>query len=249
MNPGEELRDYIAVMYPVGKGSAAERMDFDLQGDGELLSLIHSSLINYLVRRLVVTAEYHRRTYTGEWKTRLRKYLRDYTRIPDKHHTPLLELLSRCLSAKDEPITDGTRNKVKKSERDKGHGCYVCGGSMDYGKPNQPNSHTLDHLWPNALGGSSDEENLRGACQICNSSVKQDFIDASDYHYEEISLVSGDHWNGHHRGAVFSRTKFRCGYCDQPAYRVGKLKVGRREDEDSWHFLNLAPYCPTHFQG
>jgi hypothetical protein len=77
MNPGEELRDYIPVMYPVGKGSAAERMDSDLQGDGELSSLIHSSLINYLVRRLVVTAEYRRRTYPDEWKTRLRKYLRE----------------------------------------------------------------------------------------------------------------------------------------------------------------------------
>src|SRR5437667_12649098 len=117
MNPGEELRDYIAGMYPVGRGSAVEKMDSDLQADGELLGLFHSSLLNYLVRRLVVTAEYYRRAYPGEWKIRLRNYLRDYTRIPDKHHTPILELLSRCLSARDEGITDGTRNKIKKLQR------------------------------------------------------------------------------------------------------------------------------------
>jgi 5-methylcytosine-specific restriction endonuclease McrA len=254
MNPGEELRDYIAEMYPVGKASTAEKMDFDLGADGELLSLFHSGLINYLVRRLVVTAEYHRRTYDSEWKTRLRKYLRDYTRFHDKHHTPLLELLSRCLSAKDETITGTEKNRIKKEARANGDGCYVCGRAMDYLVANQPNSYTMDHIWPSALGGSSEGENLKGACQICNTSVKRDFLDASDYHFEEISLVSGtDLWNEfsgrarHYRGAVFFQTDFKCAYCGQPAVRVGDLKVGRREDDDSWHFLNLAPYCPNHF--
>lgn len=254
MNPGEQLRDYMSAMYPVGKASTAERMDHDLQADGELLTLFHSSMINYLVRRLIITAEYHRRRYGSEWKIRLRRYFSDYTRFHDKHHTPLLELLSRCLSARDEEITTTERSRIKNEARKRGDGCYVCGRTLDYLVGNQPNSFTLDHIWPSALGGASEWDNLKGICLVCNTSVKRDFLEGSDYHFEEISLPSGtDLWNPtsgrgrHYRGAVFFHNDFKCGYCDQPAERVGELKVGQREEDDSWHFLNLAPFCPVHF--
>lgn len=46
--------------------------------------------------------------------------------------------------------------------------CYVCGVALQ-----QP--YSLDHLWPRAFGGVSDEDNLLPVCEPCNG-LKMDRI-------------------------------------------------------------------------
>lgn len=55
--------------------------------------------------------------------------------------------------------------------------CYLCGCSLNFhlGSVHQSNDITLDHLWPQAYGGDSDEENLLPACRVCNQDKKRDF--------------------------------------------------------------------------
>lgn len=45
--------------------------------------------------------------------------------------------------------------------------CYLCGTAMDFDADDH-RAFTLDHVWPRAYGGNSDEENLLGACRACN---------------------------------------------------------------------------------
>jgi 5-methylcytosine-specific restriction endonuclease McrA len=158
-------------------------MDGDLMSDGKLLNLFYSSCINYLVRRMITTAEFYRRKYPSEWKLKLRKFLRDYTRYKDKHIDALVTLLSRCLSVRGTDPADVDRRRLKREAQERGYNCHICGEEMDYTDDTMWNHATVDHLWPTALGGLSHFDNLLLGCKRCNNEHKQDYLDASDYHY------------------------------------------------------------------
>ncbi len=260
INPGQELREFLIRLYPLeqirdmsrGGRTFLQKMDYDLMSDETLSNTFYSSCINYLVRRLITTAEYFRRKYPDEWRLELRRFFRNYTRYKDRDINDLTLLLSKCLSAYDSNPSDSVKAMMRKEAKNKRH-CYICGEDMDYENANGLNSATIDHVWPRAMGGLSHNENLLVACQQCNNKHKKDFMDASDYHYEEIALVSDrsdphftNEMNRQYRVAVYARTEFTCAVCGQPAYRVGKLEVGRIEAQDSWHFLNLQAYCLGH---
>src|SRR5256885_9635856 len=100
-NPGQELKDFLTELYPSDANTFLERMDSDLMSDGKLVNVFYSSCINYLVRRLITTAEFYRRKYPSEWKLKLRKFLRNYTRYRDRQIDTLILLLSKCLAARD----------------------------------------------------------------------------------------------------------------------------------------------------
>ena len=102
------------------------------------------------------------------------------------------------------------------------------------------------------MGGLNERENIRVACGKCNNKLKRNRIDYRDYHYEEISLSSteGDdsflaELEAQYRVAIYAKSLYTCASCGQPADRVGKLRVGRIDEADSWHFLNLVAYCVT----
>jgi 5-methylcytosine-specific restriction endonuclease McrA len=252
-NPGQELRDFLTELNPIGTNTFLEKMDNDLMSDGKLVNTFYSSCINYLVRRLITTAEFYRRKYPSEWKLRLRKFLRDYTRYRDRHIDTLILLLSKCLSARDASPADVDKRRLRREAQRHGYNCYICGEEMDYVDSEIWNYATVDHMWPTALGGLSDFDNLMLGCKRCNNEHKQDYLDASDYHYEEMSLVSDqgdDNFSSEmkrkYRVAINAKTEWSCTVCGQPAYRVGTLELGRIEPEDSWHFLNVEPYCARH---
>lgn len=70
--------------------------------------------------------------------------------------------------------------------------CYLCGVELDY-DPTDLKAHdrfTLDHVWPQAYGGDSSEENLLPACAACN--VRKAHT-ASWSLYPIQSLIVGTH--------------------------------------------------------
>jgi len=69
------------------------------------------------------------------------------------------------------------REEVYSANKEKNGGglkCDICGDKMERsgkdrsGVTPKPNSATIDHTHPRSRGGSSDKENLRGACRKCN---------------------------------------------------------------------------------
>lgn len=256
INPGKELQNFLTELYSLQSGNFLQKIDDDLMSGGELYELFYTSCINYLVRRFITTAEYFRRKYDPEdfgdkhYRDKLREYLRDYTNYRDKFIDRLVLLLDRCLTTSDDEPTDHVKARLKRKAREAGQFCFVCGEELDYTNSNPKLSATVDHIWPRSMGGGSHTDNLQVACQRCNNNIKKDFIDASDYHYEEISLVSPSYdeyirreRNRSYEVAIFAKTQFTCAGCGQPAHRVGKLQIGRKEPGDSWHFLNLVAYC------
>lgn len=258
-NPGEVLRGFLVNIYPLKEHTFVHEMDDDFMSDGELVKTFYYSCINYLVRRLITTAEHYRRRFppdlhgSNRYKSELKKFLKDYTRYNDRQLDKLVTLLHECLAASDRLPSPTTISKKRARASEQNHYCYICGREVNYQHSGEHNNATIDHIWPRAMGGLSDNDNLQVACEACNSRYKKDYIDAADFHFEEISLIStsyeeysGKEKNRAYEVAVFARTNYKCAVCGQPAYRLGELKIGRIEPNDSWHFLNLQAYCSEH---
>ncbi|MDZ4721613.1 MAG: HNH endonuclease [Roseiflexaceae bacterium] len=235
-----------------GASSFVQELDNYLAADGQLEDLIYHSCLNYLVRRLINTARYLYSQH-GEYnfKVELRKYLRDYTRYSDRQKTEIGYALEKCLRYMDETENaEGDMNFRRAEAKRFNHNCYICGGALEYGGTNPDKIATADHVWPRSMGGLNDRDNIKIACGKCNNKIKRNRIDHYDYHYEAISLSSteGDtnflsELEAQYRVAVYAKSLYNCTICGQPAYRVGKLVVGRIDEADSWHFLNLVAYC------
>jgi 5-methylcytosine-specific restriction endonuclease McrA/ribosomal protein S14 len=260
INPGENLVSLLKKLYPQNSPAFLRKMDSDLMCEGEFENIVFMSCINYIARRLITTAGYfHRKfpptTYGPErYRSELRRHLKDYTRLKDDAIASLTRTLDECLSVSEDYPTEHEIKRIKRDARNGGRNCYICGTTLDYQSPNLWNTASIDHKWPRAMGGSSEMSNLEVACRKCNNDLKRNFVDASDFHFEEISLVSASseeynrkEKNRHYEVAIFVKNQYRCAVCGQPAHRVGQLHMGRIDLSDSWHFLNLTAYCSEHY--
>jgi hypothetical protein len=251
-NPGQKLQALLMEIYPFEHTSMGEKMDFDIRADGEFEKLLYFSSINYLVRRFITTAKFFYRKYPrkdyGEdrFRLELEKYFNDFTGYKVKLEEIIIILVS-CVENSEKKLSPGQKKKIEVTEKDAN--CYICGEEYN----NSPHGAlTIDHVWPKALGGDGSRGNLRGAHSVCNNQYKQDFIDSSDFHYEEISLVHvsrAEYYlsrNNQYETAIFSKTNYCCSVCGKSAQEIGKLYIGRKDPNDSWHFLNLLAFCVQH---
>ena len=260
INPGEKLREFIKKLFPadVKKDSFISRIDYLLQADGELIDLVYNSTINYVLRRLIVTADYFQRKCKKEGKgdekfiTDLRAFLKDDMHFPEKHIGPIFVLIRECLNKRNAQVAESTKHEIRKRARKNNKACYICGGGLEFDIGDLYNSVQVEHKWPKAMGGSSDNFNLEVACQKCNCK-KSDYIDASDFHYEKICLVSDandQHFSTEMKReyelALWAKTEFKCFRCGKSAADAGKLKFARKNPNDSWHFLNMEIFCEKH---
>lgn len=259
-NPGKILQGLLKEIYPLdntGSKSFVHSIDNALMAEGEFFQLVYESSINHLVRRLITSAEHLRRKYDlypDDSVSEIRKFLRDFTHIPPSQREKIVTLLVECLRERDRKISLKLKDSIRKEAQSRGANCYLCGCEIDFERTDAPrfNSLTLDHLWPRKMGGKSLESNLKIACKRCNE-LKGDYIDASDFHYEEICLVTNEkdesfnvEFRREYKIAVLAKSDFKCMICGKPAERVGELQFARREPSDSWHFLNVDAYCSEH---
>jgi 5-methylcytosine-specific restriction endonuclease McrA len=143
-----------------------------------------------------------------------------------------------------------TRIKRKKIIQSKiqEHGelfCYICGKSLTNEEAE------IEHMWPKAMGGTEKDHNLKVSCKHCNK-YKQDYIDASDFHYEEICIAQEEGENSFsgnfkrlYKIALWAKNNYSCILCGTTAESVGRLKFVRKNSRDSWHFLNIDAYCES----
>lgn len=86
------------------------------------------------------------------------------------HYSLVGELYTRLLPAVRsalQTISPGVRHAVEGFTRRVMPYCYLCGTDGEVGGDG-PSGLTLDHVWPRAYGGDSEEENLLPACGSCN---------------------------------------------------------------------------------
>lgn len=255
INPGERLRDYLKEIFPLqaeSKASFVDRIDEGIKAEGELTKLVYESTVNYLLRRLINTAEFLRRRYeTDEYPEsffidELRKFLREELRLNSTEVEKIFSMLLVCLSIKKQSRKHKKKRILKQYlQANNELLCYICGRAL------VEEEAQIEHLWPKAMGGLERELNLKIACPQCNCE-KWNYIDSSDFHYEEICLIGDEEANDEsfqkefkrvYKIASWSKNNYKCILCDLPTNQVGKLKLVRKNLNDSWHFLNVDAIC------
>jgi hypothetical protein len=84
----------------------------------------------------------------------------------DFHSVPALrERLKPAIQAARSRISPATRRAVRGWAERVFPRCYLCSSTIDF---SDDGGWTLDHVWPQAYGGDSEEENLLPACRKCN---------------------------------------------------------------------------------
>jgi len=260
INPGLQLRRVLEELYPYDKdkGGVFVEIDYAIMADGEFSRLLYDSSINYLIRRLITTSEYIKRRFdiddypSGTYVEKIKEHLKDFTQIPYTHREKVQGILLECLRLRKGNPSQATKDRLFRQSCSRDLRCYICGGEINYKQRKKYNSFEVEHIWPKSLGGRNEGENLTGACCKCNSS-KRDYLDASDFHYEEISLVSTEgessfstEFTWDYRVAVLAQHEYKCVLCKKDAQTVGDLHFARRETSDSWHYLNIDVYCSKH---
>lgn len=275
VNPGKELRNFLKSLYPLdsfARSSAADLLgdknnklsfihyiDHDIKAEGEFLILLHESIINYLARRFINTAEYLRRKLSKNSEddaisinfiNELRVYITENTRLRKQDYEKLLILLERCLDAKDKNLKTSIKKRIKERDGKLEMRCYICGESLSTN--DNKDEIMIDHIFPRSMGGATEEYNLKVSCRYCNK-AKKNYIDSSDFHYEKICLITDKDDNSfkselekEYKIAILSKNKYGCKICGKLASEVGKLNFGRLNTNDSWHFLNIDSYCDDH---
>jgi 5-methylcytosine-specific restriction endonuclease McrA len=280
-NPGQQLRDFLKQIYPfdlddinaVENNFFVYKIDNALIAEGNFANLLYESSINYILRRLINTAEYLRRKYEsdtfppGKFLVELRRFITDHTRINSDDAEKIIALLNLCVEAKNKKLKPSRKKRIVRNAKSNNElSCYICGKALtseeveiktikenqtDNNLPNQEEVQ-IEHIWPRAMGGATEDFNLKISCSYCNNK-KQNYIDASDFHYEQISLVSDKNdeffsteLKREYKIAIWSKSNYSCSVCGKPALSVGRLNFGRLNPNDSWHFLNIEAYCDKH---
>ncbi|XGV96540.1 MAG: HNH endonuclease [Leptolyngbya sp. BL-A-14] len=257
VNPGLELKKLLEKIYPIDADIDSNQTNFiraiddSLKSEGSLVELVYESLIRYLIRRLINTSEFIRRIYqTDEYPDefyveKIREFLQAETKFQSEDSEKLLVILQLCLAEKNKNRKSVNPTKLISEfypDPEK-IACYICGKSLTL------NEVEIEHEWPKTMGGSYVKENLRISCNDCNK-VKENFIDGSDFHYEHISLAL-DEKDKHfkfvfqrpYKVAICSKNGYSCATCGKPATLAGRLNFIRKNEGDSWHFLNIDTIC------
>ncbi|PSB67164.1 hypothetical protein C7B61_07635, partial [filamentous cyanobacterium CCP1] len=238
LTPGEQLKEVLKELYPFKKKDLVNSflMDIDnaLMAEGEYLEITYESHINYFLRRLIATSEYLYRKYdprsypSDRYIREIRNFLSNSTRIPGSKLEKILTLLLECIRESRKEPSDTLKRNLLREAQNQGRRCYICGSSLDFtsaGRDNW-NSAIVEHVWPRAMGGDSEPRNLRVSCKRC-SEIKENYIDANDFHYEKICLVNHDKGRGEflrefnwvYRVAVLTKSEYKCVICGkEPAY-------------------------------
>jgi len=254
--PLHELKALLKEEYFDDKKSYLNQADRDFNADGQINDLFYGSFINFLIRRLITATIYIHKKYAplgdGRIKGELRSYIQYYTAFNGQKKDKLVDILFRCVEASFDDFNKDDKKAAKFQAKKHDWKCFACGCELDLDDEQVDNYATNDHNWPKGFGGLSELGNLRLLCKPCNNQFKKDYIDVSDYHYEEIALrhltyadfeKEEKKYNRRFEFVVLAKSNFSCVGCKLPAYKVGELKMGRLETDDSWHFLNLGAYC------
>lgn len=95
--------------------------------------------------------------------------------IPQSEIPSVLRSTIEAVRAAEHDFTDREMKRLRSAAKSRGVQCYMCGGKIDYdGTGHEWEAYTLDHVWPQAYGGDSIDENALPACQGCNEK-KSDF--------------------------------------------------------------------------
>lgn len=129
----------------------------------------------HVMRRLLRFWEAERQI-TGQESQYVRKvasYIRNdvFTSLGDQDIARLARAVIAAEKSCNQPISRSVRSRVVGGQQQLR--CYLCSAALSPSAPEgQPGFLTLEHLWPQSVGGDSIEENLLPACSRCQDTTK-----------------------------------------------------------------------------
>lgn len=266
LNPGEELKKYLKVLVPKGSLFSDEdleesdyisRIDYYFKHESEYFDLVYESSINFLLRRLIKSAHYFKKKseklddYSHLDNTR--NYLEENTRFGEEEIERILVLLDIIINYSKRTPSPGTKKSLLRKAREDDLPCYICGRAIDFNDCKSWEFVQIEHCWPQKMGGANTPFNLKIACRKCNSN-KEEYIDSSDFHYEHIAYktileenINHVEFKYPHKLAIWAKSNFSCTICERSAAEVGALKLGRKNKDDTWHYMNIVAFCDEHY--
>ena len=172
----------------------------------------------------------------------------------------LARLVKESVIASNHGISRTLRTSMIGWSKTKHPMCYMCGVQLNQHLQSENprfDDITLDHIWPQAYGGDSIEENLLPACRACNSDKKQDYPTwaGCDIH----TLIIGDRPSeealrsvgGRFKFALHNRAVRRLANRDGISLRRSYVRIGcwttepwLLDEEEIGDFFNLENYQP-----
>ena len=144
-------------------------------GRPEFGSYLRGAAAIHVMRRLLRFWEAER-PITGQESQYVRKlasYIRDevLTSLGEENASRLARSVIAAEKSCNQSISRSVRSRVI-DRRNTVH-CYLCSAALSPQAPEgQPGFLTLEHLWPQSVGGDSIEENLLPACVRCQDTTK-----------------------------------------------------------------------------
>lgn len=264
-NPGKILYNKLSEYFKKPEEYGSRNMDFIQVADNffggsqETLDAFQSSILNYVVRRLIymtkALVKSDSENTREEWEREFEEKVLSRLLVPDPLIEPVKGLLWQSIKENRER-GEGAKNRVYEKSEEENRPCNVCGRSVSYKKDQSPKA-SLDHIWPVELGGSTVDDNLVILCDACNT-LKCNHIDAFDFHFERsMTVLEKDHPQFEkffREGRAFSilwHTHGKCIVCNNPV-RVDTSKnfseslIKIDSESDFFHFFNSGFVCPDH---
>jgi 5-methylcytosine-specific restriction endonuclease McrA len=248
-NPGKNLFEWLQRHFRIRGAEpsgwvkkVAEEMSYE--GLDEFLRM---ATLKMILRRLIATRELYEREKRGGGDP-ANAFLKDFIRptfaIGETECSRLSNLVEEAHLAYHSEIPPSLKRKAREEVRQRGACCAICGEKLraerDGSTKKQSSTTrkeprescatpsdgwdyvTLDHIWPRALGGPAIKENLRFACQRCNS-LRKDMIGLCDTDFQlfHVRVPSGDdsyskEFSRKYRMAVADDFNQMCEVCHLP---------------------------------
>lgn len=215
-----------------------------------------------VLRRLIWNVAWYTETYGGKRLATVELYEQEYLLghfgFDPRERRELSKLAFNAFDASLTAIPDAQRLRLLGQAVDNQERCRLCGKEIDFADKNKPLSFSLDHIWPRALGGESEEWNLQIAHQICNKR-RQNLLEASDTHYEHFHVKEpwtaderDSYWkelNWEFRFASLLRAGFKCEVCRVavPLHQLeGSLHYSTKSRAENLNIFNVQVTCDKH---
>jgi len=183
----------LRIIYERVRVEASLINDADIQRDLRLRTTHH--IFSRIVRLGVFLAKRHKRSDVVSFDEIYRDQLRDLLDVDDELFARIFYLgrrIAEYVLREGGELSPAKIKRVRRFARENQHNCKFCGAPLEFEEGKRAeNSLEIDHLFAQALGGTSHKSNLAATCNRCNK-LKDSRLSFVDIYHETFALVTED---------------------------------------------------------
>lgn len=191
VNPGLQLKAWLHKRYRRSEGpSWVEQVTNDFATD-ELADRLFDGTMYLLARKMISTLFIYERSFPDTYMDKYEQgYLRNTIGLTKKEASEIIGVVERAFKVASAPkkIPKGLATELLAHAREYQSDCELCGRQIDFDATKDSMERpSIDHIYPQSMGGATIVENLRVVCYKCDTKL-QSTVDMADHHYERFVL-------------------------------------------------------------